>query len=540
MSRCFPFPPPGYEKKHRLEDLDVLKEAKHKDKRQRKDKKDKERRKEKIKREKDGSGEKQREKKDRKGKHKDKKEKHRDKKKDKEDRGKDKDKSSISEESTVAGKLGEKSGEKLHPKGYSKNRSSVVDEGKCSTLFQGQNEGKPFQSILPAQATREAKFVQELDRRIRDDEKGRGSQFPERVSSADKMDQEAAPRTAVWNPPRILAEAKDNYNDKRVDIRKMEIQELENEFTGKAMVQNITRVAKSKDWGIPRPVEELYDWRLEDKEKYKERGDDKWGDKHKDRDTKSHGKDTDREKEKKKEEKGNVKIENKKNEHGKSKDVGRNDLVGATSNKSTNLLKDVESVGLNEGNIRKRKDMDTNGFLHESEIGPNKIQRPALHQSTENVRKLEASRPSKSCFDKHAVPNNIWLINGIMEAQIPSPSKPNPSAATIIGYQTPKIPHYEFSNANEALTVPKMEDHIAEASRRPPHPDSKYLSQLLTVPKVGDWSENDDQDWLFCKKGPPSKPKLELAGVKQELLVWSEAVHIESADVDALPYVIPY
>ncbi|KAK4489149.1 hypothetical protein RD792_004943 [Penstemon davidsonii] len=26
MSRCFPFPPPGYETKHRPEDLDILKE----------------------------------------------------------------------------------------------------------------------------------------------------------------------------------------------------------------------------------------------------------------------------------------------------------------------------------------------------------------------------------------------------------------------------------------------------------------------------------------------------------------------------------
>lgn len=136
------------------------------------------------------------------------------------------------------------------------------------------------------------------------------------------------------------------------------------------------------------------------------------------------------------------------------------------------------------------------------------------------------------------------MNNGIIEAQKPSPSKPNPCGTNMFSDQivvAPKTPHPDFSNANEALTVPKMKDHIAaDAPRRPPHPDSKYLSQILTVPKVGHWSENDDQEWLFSKKGPPDKAKLELAGVKEELRVWSEAVHIESADVYALPYVIPY
>ncbi|KAL0403648.1 UNVERIFIED_CONTAM: hypothetical protein Sradi_2005600 [Sesamum radiatum] len=124
----------GYERQHRPEDLDLLKEAKRKEKKHKKDKKDKERKKDKEKKEKDGSDEKHRDKKDRKGKRKDKKEKHRD-KKDKEDRGKEKEKSSISEESTVAGELEAKSGGKLHQKGQSKDRSSSLDEGKCSALF---------------------------------------------------------------------------------------------------------------------------------------------------------------------------------------------------------------------------------------------------------------------------------------------------------------------------------------------------------------------------------------------------------------------
>ncbi|KAH6786750.1 hypothetical protein C2S52_006302 [Perilla frutescens var. hirtella] len=577
--------------------------AKHKEKRQ---KADKDRKKDKEKKEKDGS-EKQRDKKDRKGKHKDKKEKHGDRKKDKEDRGKDKDKSSISEESTVAGKLVERSGEELHPEGHNKY-SSVEDEGKCSTFFQGQNGKRPSQSILPSQATKEARFVQELDRRIRDDEKGRGSQFLQRVATMGKRDQEATVGTSIWNPLQVLSEEKSNDGDKSFQGKKLELQARNGEFIGKGTVQNLTRVAKSQNEGIPRPLEEHNDSRLEDKEKYKETGGNKQGDKQKDRDKKSHGKDKHKEKEKKKEEKKKEKkkekekkkksilnIENEKSEPEKSKISGRNDLAGAACNKNVNLLKDVVgtalnagSIGnvnieneksepekskisgrndlagaacirsvnlsknvataLNEGSIKKRKDLDTNGFLHESEIRPNKVQRLALHHSTENGRKLEAS--IKSSSDKHAVPNNVRLdhcglpSNGIIEAKKPSSSKPNPSGINMVSDQIvvpPKQPHPDLNNVNEeAVRMPKMKDHATEASRRPPHPDSKYLSQILTVPTVVDLPEDDDQEWLYSKKGPPNKPELESVGANEELHVWSEAVHIESADVYALPYVIPY
>ncbi|XP_011084208.1 DNA ligase 1 [Sesamum indicum] len=542
MSRCFPFPPPGYERQHRPEDLDLLKEAKRKEKKHKKDKKDKERKKDKEKKEKDGSDEKHRDKKDRKGKRKDKKEKHRD-KKDKEDRGKEKEKSSISEESTVARELEAKSGGKLHQKGQSKDRSSSLDEGKCSALFHGQNGGKPLQSSLPSHGNEESKFVQELDRRIRDDEKGRGSQLPERVAAVDKRDQEMAARAAVRNSSRVLAEEKGDNQIKRVD-KKLDPHVMRNEFSGNMMVQNLNPMGRNKVGAIPRPVDEQNGRRLEDKQKYKETG--KWVDKQKDKDRESHGKEKDMENEKVKEEKPKVKTENKKSEQDKLKADGRNDRGGSSSNMSTDFSKNANSDAVNEGSMRKRKDMGANGFLHESEIRPNKLQRPALHQSIENGKKLEASRtPSKSSPDKHAVPAAVRvdnrLMNGIIEAQKPSPLKPN--AAAMVSDQiaeAPKIPHHGSNILNKALKVPKMEDPIGEASRRPPHPDSKYLAEVLTVPKMADWSENDDQEWLFSKKGPSNKPKLESAVGEEDLRVWSEAVHIEAADICALPYVIPF
>ncbi|KAK4435838.1 hypothetical protein Salat_0747400 [Sesamum alatum] len=547
MSRCFPFPPPGYERQHRPEDLDLLKEAKRKEKKHKKDKKDKERKKDKEKKEKDGSDEKHRDKKDRKGKRKDKKEKHRD-KKDKEDRGKEKEKSSISEESTVAGALEAKSGGKLHQKGQSKDRSSSLDEGKCSVLFHGQNGGKPLQSSLPSHGNEESKFVQELDRRIRDDEKGRGSQLPERVAVVDKRDQEMAARAAVRNSSRVLAEEKGDNQIKRID-KKLDPHVVRNEFTGNMMVQKLNPMGRNKVEAIPRPVDEQNGRRSEDKQKSKETGNIKWADKQKDKDKESHGKEKDMEKEKIKEEKTKLKIENKKSEQDKLKDDGRSDRGGSSSNMSTDFSKNANSDAVNEGSIRKRKDMGANGFLHESEIRPNKLQRPVPHQSIENGKKLEAIRtPSKSSQDKHAVPAaavrvDNRLMNGIIEAQKPSPWKPNPTAATMVSDQiaeAPKIPHHGSNILNKALKVPKMEDPIAEASRRPPHPDSKYLAEVLTIPKIADWSEHDDQEWLFSKKGPSNKPKLESAVGEEDLRVWSEAVHIEAADIFALPYVIPF
>lgn len=82
---------------------------------------------------------------------------------------------------------------------------------------------------------------------------------------------------------------------------------------------------------------------------------------------------------------------------------------------------------------------------------------------------------------------------------------------------------------------------VAKASVRPPHPDSRYLSQVYLVPKVDEVPDYDDEDWLFgCSGNQSKKPKVESSGVEETPEVWSEALRIESADVHILPYVIPY
>ncbi|KAL2486854.1 hypothetical protein Adt_31610 [Abeliophyllum distichum] len=305
---------------------------------------------------------------------------------------------------------------------------------------------------------------------------------------------------------------------------------------------------------MPRMVEEHCDQRLEGKEKSKEKDDDKWGENHKDkeRDKYSHRKDTNNRKEKeKKKEKAKEKSEHKKIEQDGSKDQNRNEVIGVASNESTHLLKDLNSNAVNKGNIRKRKDLDSYGFLHESEVRPNKLLKEASHHLTENGRKLDSSRtPNFPISDKQGISDNVQLgkkdqrVNGTIVAQQLSVSKPKPSTATIINNQiaeaSKKTPDPE-KYVSKALSVPKVEDQIAEASMKPPHPDSKYLSVVLTVPKMEEWSEFDDQDWLSSRKDPLSeKPEVGSVQINQERCVWSEAMHVESADVYALPYVIPY
>lgn len=140
----------------------------------------------------------------------------------------------------------------------------------------------------------------------------------------------------------------------------------------------------------------------------------------------------------------------------------------------------------------------------------------------ENGKKLEPSQtstpfsPQRQGTDYHLkVDDKDHKINGLIGAQKLPISAPKPS--TVIAEQ------------------------ITEASRRPPHPDTKYLSKVLSVPRMDEWSGFDDQEWLFDSKGSLLK-KSEMGSVRvnPEQHVWAEALQMESADVYALPYVIPY
>ncbi|KAF3959751.1 hypothetical protein CMV_015465 [Castanea mollissima] len=519
MSRCFPFPPPGYEKKARTEDVDFIKKEKHREKKHKKEKRDREKKEGREKREKDRSDGKHTEKKD-------KKEKHRDKKKDKE-KDRVKEKNSAPDEKRLPGQAEGHSGEKLiQNEEMDKDKNGISNK----TRFSGHNGEKLSESI----------HLAELGRRIKDDDRATENKLVENFTYMDRNEEMVklvAKGTGTW------AEGKDKT--KRVDDRKMDLQRT-------AFVQ--TRVE-----GLPRPFEKNIEKRMEEKEKTKEKeGDDKQGDKRKDkvREKKSQGKDKNRDKEKKKE----VKVEHKNTGHNKLKDGNKNDLIGSHYVKTPQLLEGSNKNAASEENLKKRKEVETNGVLHATDGRPNKLARPtSSNHFSENGRMLEPCQASVTYADRQGAASNLKepKLNGIID-QSSSVSLKKPMLATAQADQiteaSAKPPNPDSKYLSQVYTVPSSSvslkkpilataqaDQIAEAAAKPPHLDSKYLSQVYTVPKMDELFYYDDQEWLFSSNGFQSeKPKVESSRVEETPQVWAEALRIESADVCALPYVIPY
>ncbi|KAL3321573.1 hypothetical protein AABB24_039271 [Solanum stoloniferum] len=678
MSRCFPFPPPGYDKKPRPEDRDLLKEEKRKEKKHKKEK-DKDKKEGKEKRDKDRSDGKHREKKDKKDKHRDKKEKHKDKKKDKD---KDKERSDISEEAKVAVPPGASSGQKL-PSGdeHFKNESINSQEAKFHDQSRGQVAERLFKSSLPIVETEESKYVQDLARRLRDDQNGAVSQLAERFPVESKRD--AKSNSKYIKDSGNLAREKEKNKEKSDFSNKMDGQQVrvEPRIGANAKLPSFSEMEKRNFHGLLPPLEENVENRREDKEKSKGRRDDKPRDKKKkkEKDAKSHGKD----KEKKKEEKGKDKSAHKKSEKDKSKDINQSISlsVSNTNHQVPVVLKDT-IAGVTEGNHRKRKDIETNGFLHEHEVRPAKLLRPSSsHQPTLNgnrseihqkadmlssnkqgvvtniqvINKEQSLNGTSKLSNKHGVGTDIEMGNMETHQKTDMLSSHRERVATdtqVINKEKSLNGTFKLSNKNgvatdiemanmethrktdmlsshkqgvttdiqvinqeqnlngtiklsnkhrfatdiemgnkecgvngtiklpnkhgvatdievgnkerrvngtikgQPLTMSKPKtlaqskpkassmspgaDHIAEASKRPPHPDSKYLNQMLSVPKMDEWSGFDDQEWLLGSKSTlVRKPDMCLDEVKDHQ-VWSEALQIDSADVFALPYVIPY
>ncbi|GAB2295680.1 hypothetical protein Dimus_029834 [Dionaea muscipula] len=83
-------------------------------------------------------------------------------------------------------------------------------------------------------------------------------------------------------------------------------------------------------------------------------------------------------------------------------------------------------------------------------------------------------------------------------------------------------------------------DQMAESSKRPEHPDAKQLSRVLSLPKMDELSESEDQEWLFGSITHSKNTSVVTSGYQETPQVWAKAVKIESADIIALPFVIPF
>ncbi|XP_039687521.1 myb-like protein X isoform X12 [Medicago truncatula] len=625
MSRCFPFPPPGYEKKSRTDDVDLLKKERRKEKKHKKEKKDKEKKESKENGEKEGRDGKHKDKKD-------KKEKSREKKKDKDkdkDNGKDKSKISAADgRGSPAQAQGLNAGN-LHQKEIKQNdKKAFLFEDRLTKQHGSNNGEKARENNHLAEENKDSKFLMELDRRVRNNDGGAGTQLVQQSTTADCRKDEGTVRlvakisgTGTWPDGKeklqnkgvdakkidgrgIRAEArpignatvqnhavdgkkigtwpngKEKFQDKGVDAKKIDGRGICTEARpiGNAAVQNHAGNCH------PRPLEKNFDKTLEgrvegtdrtkeekDDKRRDKRKDDKRGDKRKEKDKekKGHGKDKDRDKEKKKEEKAKQKIENRNGEQNKLKDSNKaglvdpnsstqvsknsheNSIIGVNLKKRNEIdsngvlhahensitrgnlkkWKEIDSNGVLHAhgnsiigdNLKKRKEIDSNGVLHAHDSRPSMLPGPSSsHPFTENGRILEPCQISPiNASDGPAAATNVKVenkdrkINGIIEVptSVVSPNK----------IPTATVP------ANPVIKVPK------------PHPDTKYISQVYSVPKANEWSDFDDQEWLFgSNHSQERKPVVKSSEVVDTLQVWAEAVHIEPADVFALPYVIPY
>ncbi|MQL95764.1 hypothetical protein Taro_028435 [Colocasia esculenta] len=480
MSRCFPFPPPGYEKKPRNDHVDFLTKEKSKEKNhKKKEKREKEKKEGKEKKDKhkdkDRSKDKHREKKD-------KKEKHRDKTKKSKDRG----------------------------KGNKKLSNEKNDQGHTD----GHNEEKLAEG-QKADVHKISRFTEELVKRIADEEAGNqmGKQSTSEFQILENIHNSTQKGRAMDN--QIV------HNVTVAEEKRMVVDSaMENRDTSDAMPQS---TEQRKADGMGQSTNKDAKGHLEAKEKAKEsKVEDRKGDKNKDKDgeKKHKRKDKDRDKEKAKEEKRRRKEEHKHKEQDKSTGLEQRGHVHLQNiEPAVKPQENKQSTGVETSLKRKER----NGFLHEKELRPDKLSRLSSSSQLpiENGGKVDPSYIAIPCAsDRHETANiavttvpesKEHKINGIRGVQAPPRSGPPPAAGATGSSKT---------------------------SKKPPHPDEKYLSQLLCLPKM-EYPEFDDQEWLLSRDAAGRKPKTEPEADEMPQ-VWDKALHIDSVNILALPYVLPY
>ncbi|PPD99066.1 hypothetical protein GOBAR_DD03923 [Gossypium barbadense] len=404
MSRCFPFPPPGYEKKTRTDDVDLLNKK-------------------------------------------------------------------TSDEKKFLEKPEGHSGEKFiqKEKGRDKDRSSFSSEKNFAGHISSFNREKIGQNSHPAQGFRDSKFVQELAGRVRDEGAGAASQLADKTMGTNRKRDEGMVGFVAKTAHKP---AEEKEKSKRSDDRRFDVQGIKEETRagGNAMVPNLAGAVKAKVEGIPKQVENNTEKRGEGKEKVKEK-------------------------------------------EGSNKDGPGGNINLKTSHPSKDGNKGVVA----EENLRKRKDLEKNGFFHVDDIKPNKLPKTSSSQPlTGNGRTLEPCQApipltldSKGAGTSLKVDNKERKVNGIIEAQLLSVSPPK-----------------QLSSSAQA-------SQIDEVSIRPPHPDLKYLSQVLSVPKMEQWSDFDDQSWLFHSiESQSKKPKVGFSEIDEPPQCCSECFQTTDCHID--------
>lgn len=303
----------------------ILFQEKQKEKRSKKDKKDKEKREGKEKKDKKRSKEKHSDKKDRKEKHKDK------------DRDRDKAKNRTSDEKRVAGQADSYKVEKLVP-----NNLQNVE-------------------------VKDAKYVQELARRIRDEERATESQMVQKFTVTGQRGSEFLGRVVESNLANCTREQRKIKDEKDGRPINGQRNHVDTRSLGSAIGGNFS-VMDHRRVGLALPVEKDVEKPKDGKEKNKHKeSDGKKVDKPKDndREKKSKSKVKDEAKEKKKEEKAKEKakqiIEQSKQQP-KLPESGRESLDTCNAKQFYRSGMSNNST-LGEGNLGKRKEPHKNGSL---------------------------------------------------------------------------------------------------------------------------------------------------------------------------------
>lgn len=465
MSRCFPFPPPGYDKKITTHETDPLIKENYKEKKHKNDK-DKEK---KEKKSRDRS----------KDKHKERKDKHKDRK----DREKDKEKCKP---------LGEQKAEVLTNTG---NREKLVTNNTVQKYSNG-----------------ESKYVQELARRIRyDEEEATGSQRSAQTITNRKGIPGKAFLDSSFSPIQ-------ETNDKRISTQKNFAVEKSSEENAvaresfgadqkrpEAMGKSMENGDQARHTESPERGQRKESAAMSDKPRGKEV-------------VKKHeAKDTDRNKEKKAESINKSHQNKPKLIEGPKSEKRQKDSLDIRNGRPPDNSRASVKNFIAEGSLGKRIDLDTNGVLYENGTKPNKLQRHSA--SVENGRTLGTH-----------------------------PRPPIPAAPEVQGTACkPEAKEVKTNGSLSPALAATMKVNVKEngeaSAKPPPHPDLKYLDQILSVPKRELFVEVDnDEEWLY---GPLSVKKLKKARTYspdsgESLQVWNQAVKIESADILALPYVVPF
>ncbi|WZZ01490.1 hypothetical protein YC2023_073818 [Brassica napus] len=464
MSRCFPFPPPGYDKKITTHETDppLIKE-KYKEKNHKKDK-DKEKREGK-----DRSKDKDKERKKKREKHKDRKDKEKDK-------------------------------EKCKP----------FEEQKAGVLPNTGNREKLVTNTVQNNSNGESKYVQELGRRIRYDEEATGSQNAQKITN-----QKGTPGKAFLSSS-FCPVQETNYgenDDQSISTQKNFAVAKSSEENAVARASFGTDQKRAVAMGKP----------MENRDKAR----------HTKSPEKSHLKESAAMSDKPRDEAGLKKKTESINkspqdkskliEGPKLKERGK-DSLDIRNGRPPDLSQASVKNLIAEGSLGKRMDLDTNGLLSENGTKPNKLQRhSASVSSVENGRTLGSHRSPASEVQGTAC-------------------KPEVKEAKVNGFVVSGEKEKVCSQSHVAAAMKVKVKENGEASAKPPHPDLKYLDQILSVPKRELFLEVDnDEEWLYGPLGVKLKKARTYSPDSGEALqVWNQAFRIESADILALPYVVPF